>query len=418
MSRRFICPECDRTLSLPEGFRGRSARCPDCKSIVSVPSDRDDDERADTGYSERRRRRDSDEFDRREPERTRGLSTGAIVGIVLGCLVLLGGVAVVVALLMGRGTTPDLPPDGPVPGELPPIRTIPVANRCVWSVAFGQNGDVLLTGDGYFGPPGQVRLWKTSGEPIEVLLDARADVLGAALSPGDRFAGSASSAGVQLIDLGKRQVVATRTHPSYARTVTFSRNGQFLASSCETTVKVWNLPALDQRWSKPLTGELRMWRIATRLAFSADDRTLAVGNGNDLNVHDADTGNLAGRCTGHQGLVLCAAYSPDGKLLASGSMDGAIRLWNARDDSPLQTLPKLDDWVFCVCFSPDSKLLASACRNGTVTLWTAQGRPLATVQAHPREANCVCFAPDSKTLASSGVEGNVCLWDVSGFLGR
>jgi len=105
------------------------------------------------------------------------------------------------------------------------------------------------------------------------------------------------------------------------------------------------------------------------------------------------------------------AFSPDGKLLASGSDDRTVKLWDAQNGQEVHTLRGHLHEIKSVAFSPDGKRLASGSYDKTVKLWDTQnGQEVYTLSGHPFGVICVTFSPDGKRLASSG--GSIVkIWD-------
>ena len=111
--------------------------------------------------------------------------------------------------------------------------------------------------------------------------------------------------------------------------------------------------------------------------------------------------------------VLAVVFSPDGTMLASGS-DGAIRLWDVASRQEIATFAEHTNWVNSVSFSSNGRLLASGSSDGTIKLWDMASRQeIATLEGNTSEVRAVSFSPDEALLAAGLADGTITLWDVS-----
>src|SRR5581483_2064891 len=77
-------------------------------------------------------------------------------------------------------------------------------------------------------------------------------------------------------------------------------------------------------------------------------------------------GDQLATLAGHDWIVTCAAFSPDGKLLASGSQDGTAKIWDVAARKMVTTLSVAKGSVWSVAFTPDGKLLMTGAADGSV----------------------------------------------------
>ena len=223
-------------------------------------------------------------------------------------------------------------------------------------------------------------------------------------------------------------------HKGALNTLAFSENGEmFYSFSIEDgSIRYWN--PLDGGCYRASVGASGMIKSTTAVAFSrygeffakAAELTMAIKDKRKFAVFlsEIDTGNgfAPDILTKHTQKITALTISPSGEYLATGSSDWTIEVWKVTDREP-PTPVNLGDpvWILkghvgtvtSVAFSPSGKILASGSADQRVRLWDlTTGEHFHTFSNHTSKISALAFARDD-VLASGSSDGNVFIWDLS-----
>jgi WD40 repeat protein len=268
-----------------------------------------------------------------------------------------------------------------------------------------------------------VKLWDlTAVEPTTLLLGHAKQVNAVAFSPdGQTVASAGQDQAIKLWDVASGDLkTSIEGHTDVIKSVVFSPNGKILASaSIDRTVKLWDVATGELKIT--LEGQREAGRVyyPNPVAFSPDSQTVAtITAEHAIRISDAATGALRMTLKGHAGPVLSLAFSPDGGALVSGgSWDFTARLWDVASGKVKAILKSQERDLFAfwvAAFSPDGKTLATAGDPATIELWdVATGNFRSRLTGHAATIWALSFSPDGKTLVSGAYDATMKFWDLA-----
>jgi len=239
---------------------------------------------------------------------------------------------------------------------------------------------------------------------------------GAISADGKLLATGAGDGTVKLWDRATARLLASvKAYHSNVGAIAFSPDGCFLAtgSRSDPTIKVWDTAnALKLIWAKEHSSRSDVG--ASSLGFSPDGRTLAVSvRFTTTWLLDAANGQPKGHLMTTTGFaeVFATAFSPDGRMLATGGDGGTIKLWQVETGRLYTTLKGDTSTIYAVAFSADGRTVATGGEDKTVRLWdAATGQERMALGGLSDRITSVAFSPDDNVLAAGSVDGMVKLW--------
>jgi WD40 repeat protein len=160
----------------------------------------------------------------------------------------------------------------------------------------------------------------------------------------------------------------------------------------------------------------------TAIALSPNGRTIASGSiDKTIKLWDLPSGDLlhtfGGRSlwfgNGHAGCITALAFTPDGQCLISASDDGTVKLWYLPELALEATLTGQGWGISAIALSPNAQLLASGGGDGRIQIWDLDHRePLGMLTRHQSQISSLVCSSDGQLLVSSSHDGNICLWEL------
>ncbi|KAK1254176.1 hypothetical protein MKX08_008171 [Trichoderma sp. CBMAI-0020] len=299
-------------------------------------------------------------------------------------------------------------------------------NSLVSGLAFSNNDALLASASG-----NRVSLWKLTEEPAHNVNNEHLGLaFRVAFSPNRKHIATIAGDVIHIWDLrSRRKPNVLIGHESGINAIAFSPDGSCLASaSMDGTVRIWGGPWDDEHKQAQLILRGHSSQV-NNLSFSplesekyvvscSGDHTLCIWDYSRHEVKAAAgasievSGEVDQQVSGHKTPISCLALSRDGKVVASGSKDGLICLWDEDLGSFRGQAYGHCDEILSLEFSHDSRYLLSSSQDRTVRVWDVKNRLQPLLVQHTDWVRSAVFSPDGNFVASGCDDRMVRVWDM------
>jgi WD40 repeat protein/serine/threonine protein kinase len=201
-------------------------------------------------------------------------------------------------------------------------------------------------------------------------------------------------------------------HPEAVTAVAFSADGRLFATGCgDHTARIWD-GGTGRLAGSPIRHRPDRGAVRCVLFDPTSTHLLTAGSDGTARLWDLESRQSVGQSLAHQDEVRAAAFSADGRLVATGGFDQVARYWQ-RAAAPFVGPLDHDHDVRAGAFSPDGRYVVTVGEDHTARLWNARtGQPALAPLLHPEELQTVAFAPDGRSFLTGCDDGTARRWSV------
>jgi WD40 repeat protein len=260
---------------------------------------------------------------------------------------------------------------------------------------------------------GKFQVWSLAGKPLRSWSRGDSPV-GGLFYAGERRIVAAAGGSVAVFDATSGQKLAGwEAHPRAINSIASSRDVPFLATASDDgTIKLWKPDGTLVRTLGGGPGEMQGVAIAP-----AGDRVAAAASDTNIYLFDTRTGAVQ-HVLDLDMSCYTLDFSPDGRMLAAGSVDGSVTLWNAESGASMGVLGRYPVPVGAVRFSPDGKRLAatSVSMNPSTAetearIWDLDSRKETSIPLGIAAWSAVAFTPAGRPVVAVVHDRTISVWE-------
>ncbi len=260
-----------------------------------------------------------------------------------------------------------------------------------------------------------IRIWDiATGKELD-RFEQEAQIYDAALSPDGKtltmILGRAYWPGnypVKSLDLSRREPAALLATSYFPRqTILYSPDGRYVAfQEVSDGLRVFETDTKQETRFKTFRDK----RSPLGFAFGPDLMAYAYDRSGSIRLYSLSAKTNIATLEGHSDVVESLAFSPDGRRLASASLDHSFRFWDVQTHQEILNLPNPNRDVWPIVFSPAGDVYATI--DSQLRLWDSKtGTVTREFRGHIGSVNNVKFSPDGSRLLSCGTDGTLRLWE-------